>query len=350
MLAVMSNLFRYATEAARRAAKREFARSPMGRIAREVGRVTGARGSGRRMKGVLTRMASPEARRLLQDIERVGGGITRYGAKQTGRENLNRLLQLLGPLGNAIRSLIGAGSTGKSFTDDQFGAATEMIRAFGGEVLTKPGIRGHKRGVEAAKELLAQIAEPPPIPEPQAEEWPEEHMVGTLGRGSIGYDEELAKALITREHRVESSNVYSFVFEREGVRTGILYVTFLAWSPGVDRRAGPGSTYAYYDVPLAKYNQFARAAASSAGKAVWDYLRVRGSIWEHQHTYRIVGGTLVQGGGQYVPRKATQGGYRKRAVTNVGVGRRGVTRSTLPERRFRARKAEPNRAAPNRGN
>lgn len=144
-----------------------------------------------------------------------------------------------------------------------------------------------------------------------------------------------------------SSNVYGYYFEFEARTSGILYVTFLAsWRS--EKRSGPGPTYAYYGVPARKYHEFRKAAASSAGNAVWDYLRIRGTIWGHQHTYR-----LIQAGGDYVPRKATQGGYRTRHVPALGTGRRSFVRSTLPEERFNARgtpyRAQPDRGQPNRG-
>lgn len=139
-----------------------------------------------------------------------------------------------------------------------------------------------------------------------------------------------------------SSNVFGYYFERESRTRGILYVTFKANSK--DEKGGPGQTYAYYDVPVRKWHQFDKASAASAGKAVWDYLRVRGTIWGHQHRYR-----LVQSHGDYVPRKATPQGYRNRAVLEPGgIGRRSYRRNTLPEQRFDAR-GKPNRGRPDRG-
>lgn len=141
-----------------------------------------------------------------------------------------------------------------------------------------------------------------------------------------------------------SSNVYGYYFEREARRTGILYVTFKQQIQGTGARGdGPGSTYAYYDVPVRKYQDFKRRSAESAGKAVWDYLRVRGTIWAHQHNYR-----LVQVTGDYVPRKATRKGYRERHLPVHGTGRREYRRSTLPENLFLDR-GEPDRGAPDTG-
>lgn len=139
-----------------------------------------------------------------------------------------------------------------------------------------------------------------------------------------------------------SSNVYGYYFEFESRTTGILYVTFLGTIPG-GGRGGAGPTYAYYTVPAAVYHRFQRECESSAGSAVWDNLRIRGTIWGHQFTYR-----LIQPGGDYVPRKATQKGFRTRNVPAIGTGRRSYQRSTLPERLFPL-KAKPDRGEPNRG-
>jgi hypothetical protein len=145
-----------------------------------------------------------------------------------------------------------------------------------------------------------------------------------------------------------SSNVYGYYFETESRKQGILYVTFLASYRG-EVRQGPGTTYAYYDVPVKKFREFQRATASSAGSAVWDYLRLRGTTWGHQHQYR-----LVQAHGEYVPRKATRGGFKTRNVPEIGeTGRRTYRRSTLPESTFPDRgypdRGEPDRGEPDRG-
>jgi len=305
---------------------------------------------------MLKNVSSREAIDLMRAVE--DARVDKYGAKQ-GSENLSRLLKLLGPLGQIIGTVIGRGGSG-GFGSDQLEAAKQLIRSFGGEALVKPGERGFGRGLEAAKQLVSESIQPPPISRGSTspvDDDDEEISIQTLGRGSIGYDDKATGELIGREIRVESSNVYSFVYELESARSGILYVTFLAWTPGSKKRAGAGPTYAYYDVTRAKYNRFATAATNqSAGEAVWDYLRERGSVWGHQHQYRIVGGVLLQDGGQYVPRKATRGGFKGRSVVDSGVGRRGATRSSLPERAFAARgtpdlpnRGRPNRAEPNRG-
>lgn len=184
------------------------------------------------------------------------------------------------------------------------------------------------------------------------------------------YDDRTWQQVQANEVRVvESSNVYSYYFEPTNQFAGILYVTFLHWEPGMPSkdRSGPGATYAYYDVPRMKYQQFQETAAESAGKAVWDYLRVRGegNFHVHQHQYR-----LIQVAGDYVPRKASARGFAERTLVAPGMSaanrRRAFRksqsrenhpagqffkRSTLPATRGAGRinRGTPNRGTPNRG-
>lgn len=226
-------------------------------------------------------------------------------------------------------------------------------------------VRGAKDRIFGKKQAVS-----PPIPEPpksvQPEEQPEEQQTArppesNRGRGA-SYDYDAWESLQQREIRVlQSSNVYSYFFEAPESRhaPGILYVTFLHWEPGMksEERSGPGATYAYYDVPRKKYFEFESAAKASAGKAVWDYCRVRGTHWEHQHRYR-----LIQTTGEYVPRKATKLGFASRTKIKAGLGpegRKAANRNILSKRKpfFREstlapRKLSngtPNRGTPNRG-
>ncbi len=135
-----------------------------------------------------------------------------------------------------------------------------------------------------------------------------------LGRDRSYDSPNAISQMMTQMRRVNSSNVWGYFYELEPgkQKSGILYVTFLAEAPrGGSRPTSAGPTYAYYDVPLKKYESFQRASDSSAGKAVWDYLRVRGSSWDHRYRYK-----LVQVTGDYVPRKATRRGLRTRHLQN----------------------------------
>lgn len=167
-----------------------------------------------------------------------------------------------------------------------------------------------------------------------------------LGR-DISYDDGDFDAAMEGMRLVSSSNVYGYYFERESRTMGILYVTFLETLKGGKRGDGPGPTYAYYNVPVRKAVQFQRASEESAGAAVWDYLRVRGSVFAHQHMYR-----LIHVAGEYIPRKATALGFKSRAVAAPGVGRRTYRRSTLAPVTFGRgdpRRGDPVRGEPDRG-
>lgn len=211
-----------------------------------------------------------------------------------------------------------------------------------------PGHRqrgGIRRGDEVEPPAGRGAPTPPPPPRPPvgqggAEEQYDE--IELLGRDA-SYDEDDFYAVMENMRRTPgSSNVYGYFFERESRRFGILYVTFLQSYRG-EQRSGAGPTYAYYDVPVRKANQFAQMAASSAGGAVWDYLRVRGTVWGHQHQYR-----LIHVSGEYVPRKATRKGFKTRNVPALGTGRRSFRRSTLPPTTFPSG-GGPDRGFPNRG-
>ena len=228
--------------------------------------------------------------------------------------------------------------------------------------------------LQQVKEMLALRKQAKPLRAEEQQKAVEEALtdIKVLGRGYMGYDPAAAARLMQQVVRTPgSSNVYSFVYQPEegeqarfkgfGLQkeAGILYVTFKLWAPGMSSKSRPdvpGPTYAYYNVPHQKYTLFVSQIATSgkgAGEAIWDYLRHRGSRYGHQHPYRLVsgalvphGGTMIQAGGTYVPRKATAWGYRKRHLPAWGVGKRGSARSQLPERPW---SATPNRGTPNTG-
>jgi hypothetical protein len=199
-----------------------------------------------------------------------------------------------------------------------------------------------------------------------------------LGRDQ-GHDEGGIDSVMAKMRQVSSSNVWGYYFELESSKSGLLYVTFLAEAPsGGKRPSSAGPTYVYFDVPTSKFEQFQAASESSAGRAVWDYLRVRGTSWQHQHRYR-----LAQVQGDYIPRKATRLGFQNRQLLDPSgkkipnatwaaisrlersklrkireyankmkqllLNEQGIRRSTLPPRTFLPNRGTPNRGRPNRG-
>lgn len=338
-----SQLFKMASKAERRLARRSFAAHPSAGLYKSLGSVTTGRAGHGNMRQMLKRVNTAEVRDLMRNVERGRrGGAAKY-SKRDEQEQLNRLLGLLGPIGEVIRAVVGRGST-RDFEDSALDAAVNLIRAMGHEVLSRKGQPGHDRGLEAARQVLEEggyTVTPPG------------------GGGSIGDDggtsfswgdPEGTNWLRRSEVHVNSSNVYSYAWQPETENFGTLYVTFRAWTPGMRHpSASAGATYAYYAVPFAKFRDFARAAQGSAGGAVWDYLRVRGSVSDHQHPYELVGGVLMSKEEVYIPRKATDAGYFRRAVQVPRAGRGTWQRSTLASREFAPERGGPNRGQPNRG-
>lgn len=249
--------------------------------------------------------------------------------------------------------------------------------------------------VDAVSTMLDRWASLPAIrPEPQEDtskqpdEWPEED-VRVLGRADVQqWPREFREFRTEQEMRRTpgSSNVYSFTWLEDDPRLafgqkatkirranptdiGTLIVTFKDWAPGYDDRPDkPGATYAYAGVPRVKWEQFIAATSpNTAGVAVWDYLRVRGTISGHQHTYR-----LLSTSGEYVPRKATAKGFQTRYLpggTDEQIAWRKSTLEAGPLTRFGQEIARetplsprewrrrmpnvnpgtPNRGVPNRG-
>lgn len=163
----------------------------------------------------------------------------------------------------------------------------------------------------------------------------------------------------------QSSNVYSF---RYSSVDEILWVTFKAqeFHPGalttgqatiggrrsqmqaIGRRGrtikggrrpnSPGVTYFYANVKAAGFEAFRQAAMSSAGKAVWDHLRIRRTVYGHRYQYGVTGGQLLPNGQSYIPRKATANGFRTRSLRVINS--REFQTSTIPASRsgFRTRR------------
>lgn len=209
----------------------------------------------------------------------------------------------------------------------------------------------------------APPANPPPPPitgnAPTGDDWDDDEdrfdNITILGRDK-SYDADDWAEVSQKMRLVSSSNVYGYLFQLESRTSGILYVQYLDYTPssqamgGTGERGGPGPVYAYYDIPLAKYKSFEAMAESSAGGAVWDYCRVRGSKFEHQHNYR-----LIQTSGDYVPRKTTAAGFKPRNTAAIGIGKRnkrlrdgGHARKQLQAQTFHWKRILPN-GAPNRG-
>lgn len=221
--------------------------------------------------------------------------------------------------------------------------ASDMLRRIGQLVRTLTGTQSLSKDQRNAVDLIAQVldrwesAQSTKRPEPVEEEW-EETPLEVFGRADImNWPENLRPTDITLTPG--SSNVYSFTWVPDdqyfqsatssqlGISgSGTLIVTFKDWEPGMeDRPNTPGATYAYSNVSRQKWMQFKAATSpDSAGVAVWDYLRIRGSISGHQHPYR-----LISVSGEYIPRRATAAGFAQRMLPGAREGQVAWRRSTL---------------------
>lgn len=167
-------------------------------------------------------------------------------------------------------------------------------------------------------------------------------------RGGLLPDEEGQDAWSNEILTPESSNVYSFAYDEA---RGVLYVTYRAPLEAVSERdwtnqctgknyklqvrpfvRGPMYAYGGRSRPVPKWMYEELKSTSSKGSWVWDRLRVCGSFYEHQFPVNLVSPSME--GVINVPRKATQRGFRVRAVPTVGKGRRSYMTSNLPENLF----------------
>lgn len=252
----------------------------------------------------------------------------------------------LGGLLNQLSAIVSGESRGRNLNPRQLDVAKKLLQEAGYDIFPKTRRRGDMiqppplpDDPRTARRQGGNVAAPPIMAPPVA---PSLEGRDFGGRGvpalprpgeELPYGEETLAP--------SSSNVYSFSFMGESRTSGSLYVTFKATaSKGQSRPNAAGPTYAYFDVPVSVYTGMRRAA--SKGEYVWDALRIRGTVYGHQYQYRLVsaelrpnkGGTSLE---QYIPRKATQKGFKTRSLAAVGKGKRGFRQSSLPEQSFRSR-------------
>lgn len=385
-----NKLFNLASRAARFQARRTLQRSPMGRALTEARRAL--------RTGVTTQLRR-QVRKAQREItgraamNRVQREIQRYSISGMAMQAVNAMLGSMGPVGQVIKSALAR----RRRPADQLQMAADLLRTYGYEILGKdPRWSGYSRGEEAAKELLTNagytitpagkvvpVNRPFWMEEPGEESDQAEQPENLTSRPSASApsrereeareqeDEGEQQVSMTPEIRTPaSSNVYSFQYDYQ---SKTLYVRFQEHSvnPASMSKAGgrthvrghlghtvggktgaPGARYAYFDVPVRIFEKLVRAP--SAGRAVWDELRVRGTAYGHRFQYSLSEAQTVthQGvTGVYIPRKITAQGYRARTMPVEGTGRRIWAHSALPEERrvWRGRPQAPNRGTPDRG-
>lgn len=374
---ITSPLFRHAAKTLTGAAHAEFRRSTFGRMVDEAEQALKTGGAPQRLEKVVQKYAKRFKtggfirNALPGEVGQLVGQIQRY-AKGKGAGGLGAVfgefLTALGPVGNMIKAL-----ASKPSRKADIQAATELLQKAGYTVTPAKGAPYEAFGVEAVlgylEQLGFQIVPPGAAPkEPEAKGALPFGISRTLASGEPrksvdvpgGFGVASSRfrvdhpAVTGEEVRPRSANVYGYQYDMEAA---ILYVRFKVRTGEQGRGTGAGSLYAYYDVTPIEFRKFHQRAKGSAGEAVWDYLRRRGSAVEHQKDYRLVGIMPAFVSGQlfeaYVPRKATYVGakpmWQRRKQVYLGRGR--WTQSQLPSEEVAAwaTRGEPNRGEPNRG-
>ena len=337
--------------ASRRVARRTFRKSTLGQLAAEASRLGSGRGSQRRMEQMGRRVEQLAGRGVLREIESQGG-VAKYAASFATRLAMQELFRALGPLGSIFGALMESQRKTSSL-QRQLDTAVKFLEAFGYTTIS-PAARRKNRKLDAALQALEEEEAISRIPKarPKPEEEPRRPAVWEPCKTYTEPSEKEVEAFGRETKTSKSSNVFSFSYNQESQRAGTLYVTFKPWWPGQKgkRPNQRGPMYAYFDVPPSKFREFLTDAKNSAGSAVWDYLRQRGTMSGHQYDYRLMSAKgaathIPVEGGQYVPRKITPLGY---------VPRKGIAGFSLPGRAFIAEaglhlnRGRPNRAFPDR--
>lgn len=316
-------LFQLGSFDAQKLARQGFQETRMGQIVRDLQRAQ-KRGLGmesvqRRMNRLLKGGFSSELKKT--DLGVMVGTVQKLaGASGIGGDLLSGLFQSLGPIGSFLEEMLSPGKVQGGGVQDELKAAQAFLESHGFDV-RKPTTRagGPKQGnVDAAGGLLESIGvgttqQPGEAPAISTRNPAEEQLTG--------------KPRGVKMVRVpDSSNVHSVGVDQDG---GSIFVTYLGGTG--DDRSGKGPTYRY-DVasaggPGGALREAAVGAATdiatsiitapSAGGAVWDELRIRGTAFGHKFPYELI--SLDPSG--YVPRAATALGFRPRRVRQADVTR-----------------------------
>ena len=313
-----SPLFQEANRQIQAAARRQFARSDVGRLISDVQRsVQRSSQPQEQVRSVLRRYA--QAARPENAIKQLMGAefgglvreLQRYSkASHVGQKLIGEFLGSLGPAGNLIKNLIQPGA--KAGLTGELNAAMNLIRAFGGEVLPGRGkewtnLGDVERGLAAALQRLQEYGfavvssrgPPRKAPQPEGDRKTIDVEMGyRRGTQRVPADHPLVTGEMVQ--CPGSTNVYEFGYDNEA---GYLYVRFQS-KHDKGQRGGAGSLYRYSGVTpqefMGLYALRNKGGGDGPGCWVWDALRIRGTVSGHQKDYELVG--IM---GNYVPRKAT---------------------------------------------
>jgi len=373
-------LFTVSSRMIRDQAAQMFKKSGYDMIAKEVQRMKrNARTEARRMRAAFNAGRKPNPGRVIEtftgskEFTRFLRDVRRY-SRSGLRPLLQTLMDRIGPYGKLIQALIGYHPQKQRGTSQMLGAAVDLLRAFGYEVLPPPDSavdeQDQERADKAARKWLERGKARPSMAkqrELQSEE-PEEvpprrvRPPGTSGSVVEVIDSTGRPRKFPATHPIatgkfvrtaNSTNVYEFGYDYKDWE---LFVRFQ------DPTGGPGALYKYSQVPPELYLRlytFRNAgdrtgtgmSYSSPGTFVWGQLRIRGTISGHRKDYALVGTA-----GTSLPRKATMTPQGEALVPRGPMlGPRGqVLTSDKPFQLVRpnnlTNRAEPRRGTPKRPN
>lgn len=340
----------------KRQARREFDRTPLGQAFRSISR-TGKR-SGRitdRVKKTIEKyQGAAGSRKLARDLlsrttaGRMADQIERYTKDSGSMEAklFNDLLESLGPIGRLVKTIAApGGKRAKRGLGRQLQSAIDFVSAFHDE----PEV------IDWAKKILEGQGYKITKEEPAEPRRPSEEKRKTVdvdvGSGkSKRYRKDHPIVTGAMVPTPGSSNVHSFGYHLD---SETMYVRFKA-TVGGKKTQSPGPLYEYAHVPPRIFLRFYDDAKNGegAGVAVWDILRIRGTLSGHHYDYKLIGITMG-----YVPRKATlmpDGEWFRQREVRTPEGQK--IKSKRPNQLVRPlvfrgepNRAKPNRAKPNRG-
>jgi hypothetical protein len=295
-----------------------------------------------------------------------------------GQSLMQEFLGQLGPVGMLIKGMMGTGKKKSvSGVSKDLRAAQQLLEAFGAKVEWPVGRRveeitteGLGRRVEDAQRLLESLGYRVDVPadERRKEREKREREEKRTGRrlpfdvspttkagkprktidmpGPAGKTRfKVTHPAVTGEwvKTPQSSNVYAVRYQAEEAE---LFVRFYKPAPKGQPRTRPGPIYKYSEItPRMARSVFQAADGGSPGSWVWDFLRVRGSVSQHQKPYKLVG---IVGG--YVPRHARSIGDEEWYMPRdfYAPKQKKWYRSRLGKEMV-INRGEPNRGEPNRG-
>jgi hypothetical protein len=324
-----SPLFRQASRAIQREARRAFDQSDFGRLTRQVRQIVGSRTEQTRTQrqvGDLLRNHvnfTPEkaARQLMgADFGALVREVQRYSRQGGGRQILGDFLKSLGPAGSMIKALVdglGGGQRQGQAVARQITSAANLLRSFGFEILPLgrngfPTLGDVNRGASAACEYLEslgyEVSSPEEqeaarrcgesiLPQPEPNTYHVDLPFGTTTRRFLASHPIVTGKMV---RATGSSNVWAFGY---AFNEGALYVRFAKKGQG-GVPSGPGPLYRY---PGVTPDQFlSMLNAGSKGMWIWDNLRIRGTIPGQQKDYELLETVPTPAYPEaYVPRKAT---------------------------------------------